>query len=294
MLLQILSLIFFLNASEIFEGYFEEECVQEFDINGKLLEKKSFQDEDAGFPSIFEMNFFSDNIIFKKEQKNALLEYLCAFSKEKYNLYSIDSCYYYLDDEKDPIKSSLRKGKPWETEVQKLFCKYALPNSTVVDIGAHIGMHTLFLARCVGEQGDVYAFEWNLKHFRELTWNVFLNTAFNVKLFCGEIGEERMKVGGNLPDIEKTSIDSFYLNNVSLIRINGQGHEDEILRGAMMTIRINKPVIIIKILGDMPIERMDRFMRKIFYERSEMLRNMGYKISRISANDYLAIPLNVR
>jgi FkbM family methyltransferase len=49
------------------------------------------------------------------------------------------------------------------------------PGATVVDIGANIGAHTLHLARAVGPQGRVIAFEPSADAFGRLARNIALN-----------------------------------------------------------------------------------------------------------------------
>src|SRR4051812_48350593 len=41
----------------------------------------------------------------------------------------------------------------------EIFTKYLQPGNSVIEVGSNIGAHTLRLARLVGPQGTVYAFE---------------------------------------------------------------------------------------------------------------------------------------
>src|SRR6266850_1982257 len=49
------------------------------------------------------------------------------------------------------------------------------PAAVVLDIGANVGAHTLHLARAVGEDGRVYAFEPTVYAFDKLQRNLALN-----------------------------------------------------------------------------------------------------------------------
>jgi FkbM family methyltransferase len=48
---------------------------------------------------------------------------------------------------------------PWEPELDAFFDSFVKPGMVVADVGAHVGMHTLGLAKRVGQQGHVFAFE---------------------------------------------------------------------------------------------------------------------------------------
>lgn len=53
----------------------------------------------------------------------------------------------------------LLAGKEWEEGEQEVMRRVVSPGQHALDVGAHIGVHTLLLSRLVGEAGRVYAFE---------------------------------------------------------------------------------------------------------------------------------------
>ena len=82
-------------------------------------------------------------------------------------------------DSKDFIKWHLQSVKTWESEHLHYFKKYAKKGSTVLDIGAHIGVHTLRLSKAVGDEGQVHSFEPQSKVYQELLANLNLNEIKN-------------------------------------------------------------------------------------------------------------------
>lgn len=50
------------------------------------------------------------------------------------------------------------------------------------DVGAHHGFYTLLMARCVGSEGLVVAFEPSPKERRKLVWHIRLNRFLQVKV----------------------------------------------------------------------------------------------------------------
>lgn len=70
-----------------------------------------------------------------------------------------------------------REYEPYETS---LLMSLVTPDSTVVDIGANIGYHTVQFARATGSRGRVYAFEPDPDNLRILRHNVRTNRLDNV------------------------------------------------------------------------------------------------------------------
>ena len=50
---------------------------------------------------------------------------------------------------------------PWEPEQQTLMRRLVMPGDVAYDVGANIGLHTVFLSGLVGPRGHVHAFEAN-------------------------------------------------------------------------------------------------------------------------------------
>jgi FkbM family methyltransferase len=70
-----------------------------------------------------------------------------------------------------------REYEPYETS---LLVSLVTPGSTVVDIGANIGYHTVQFARATGPRGRVYAFEPDPNNLRILRHNIRTNRLSNV------------------------------------------------------------------------------------------------------------------
>ena len=70
----------------------------------------------------------------------------------------------------------------WESKEKKVFEKNISKGDIVVDVGAHIGTHTLTFARIVGDKGTVFAFEPDPRNFEILRKNIKINNYQNVTL----------------------------------------------------------------------------------------------------------------
>src|SRR5687768_16119349 len=83
------------------------------------------------------------------------------------------------------IDFAIYLGGMFERNTAVALSKLAEPSSLVLDIGANIGAHTLHLARLVGPEGNVMAFEPTGFAFGKLRRNLELNPslAFRVEAF---------------------------------------------------------------------------------------------------------------
>ncbi len=68
------------------------------------------------------------------------------------------------------------------------------PGDVAYDIGANIGLYTVFLAMAVGGSGRVIGFEPELRSYHRCEENLRLNSLTNVRLFQLALGNEEREV----------------------------------------------------------------------------------------------------
>lgn len=226
-----------------------------------------------------------------------------------YKIYHVDGLGdFYIDSRIDIIKDELRRGHPWEPNIAELMKKHIKPGTTAVDIGAHIGTHTLSMSKFVGD-GNVVAFEPQLKLYSELVMNMKLNGCGNVTSHRCALGDTEKEIemspaypgneggtaiGSGGDAVKMIPLDAFQLNNVSFIKMDVENFEYEVLLGAEKTIVKNRPVMIIEIMGNIynPVpDRNERGWKTIHW-----LEERGYKLDFIegSWSDWLAIPVHTK
>jgi FkbM family methyltransferase len=177
----------------------------------------------------------------------------------------------------------------YQLEELKLFDKYINNGDIVIDVGANIGTHTLWLANKVGAEGFVYAFEPQRLLFQTLCANLALNSIQNVD--CRQLGvgytQRLIKVplldplkinnfgGLNIEghsEGEKVAIckiDDIGLTSCSFIKIDVEGMEPEVLQGAMNTIVQCRPVVYLELDHDENVEFLQVLLDELKY-KSEM------------------------
>lgn len=131
---------------------------------------------------------------------------------------------------------------------------------TVVDVGAYIGDHTIAYLNHVGPTGQVFAFEPQKDAFDCLIMNCPRACCFQVALSdrigTGNIvldsdrnyGACRVEAvdGKDAGVVEMMALDAMVLSP-SFIKVDVEGHELRVLKGAVKTIARSKPVLLVEI-----------------------------------------------
>lgn len=141
---------------------------------------------------------------------------------------------------------------------------YAKPEQDFIDVGAHVGTWTLAFAKHVKR---VFAFEPNRKPFALLCAGVALNQLSNVYPWPGALGSTNGVAGlkhvssdggGNkivpineaderVPISKLDGLDGLYSYNPSLVKIDVEGYELEVLRGMEKVLTRARPHIIFEV-----------------------------------------------
>jgi FkbM family methyltransferase len=192
------------------------------------------------------------------------------------------------------------RGVP-EPGLVKRFSQTVRPGMVVIDIGAHIGLYTLYAARLLAGQGKIYSFEPTPRSFELLQDNVQVNGF----LESGVVAMRRMAVsdrpgyssfttyprnsghntffgdetGGETMTVETVTIDEQLANEpkVDVVKIDAEGAEPLILRGMTETIARNPGIWIFLEFAPVHLRRAGVDPRCFL----EQIRSMGMKLHRV-------------
>lgn len=169
----------------------------------------------------------------------------------------------------------LSQGRLWEKDLIEKCAEHIREHSTVVDIGANIGTHSVIWSK---KAKEVVAFEPQRLIFQQLCANLVINGCQNVRAYPLALGHQNgraqldatvpavsgfspkrkldyqstsrtlnfggIRLGNDGETVEMRTLDSFELTDVSLIKVDVEGAEPLVFYGAMETIKRNKPVIV--------------------------------------------------
>lgn len=196
------------------------------------------------------------------------------------------------------VSRSLDTYKMYENDDIEMVKKEIDKNSTMIDIGAHIGLYTLIFSKFL-DNGKIISFEPSSHNYSILEKNIKLNNCNNVILNKNAVysknmevdlhvnnyntGDNRIYYPGIKRQIEKVSaitIDTYlmnneYINNISFIKIDTQGVELAVLQGCEKTLLKYHPKIL--------FEYWPRGLKEYGSTEEELLNfliNLGYKIYR--------------
>lgn len=169
--------------------------------------------------------------------------------------------------------------------------KYVKQWRTAVDIGAHCGLWSRELVRYFKK---VVAFEPLAQHIECFEMNVPSATLYEVALGDrdGTVGmHERDDNTGASYIVSKEGnyplrmLDEYKLQNVDFIKIDVEGYEDNVIRGAETTLIGNRPVLI--------VEQKPKGLQRMGKEGTPAIRlltSMGFECMESMHDDYVFVP----
>lgn len=192
------------------------------------------------------------------------------------------------------------------------YSKIVRKGDVVLDIGANVGAHTLPLAKRVGGEGRVYAFEPVRWAITKLRANLALNPELNARVFANQL----MLTGSpedQAPDtihaswpldaaadvhpllraralstdgVETLTLDQFVeregLSRVDLVKLDVDGNECHVLRGAQNTLARFRPPLIVELSPHSSNDAGDTMNTLL-----DLLAQSGYSLKALSSRSDL-------
>jgi FkbM family methyltransferase len=207
---------------------------------------------------------------------------LVHINNKKYDLFVISNDRY--------ITPTLANGYEWDGWMREDLKKYYKEGTDILDIGANIGYNTLIFS----EFGPVFSWEPlyheivkqnitanKLKHPVSIFPYALSDTIDTAEIYIPTPDPEitQLKVinygnsGFDIPEniravsipVERKKLDDVYSGTPSFIKLDVEGHEINVLRGAVDIITKHKPTIIVEI-HDMETSEVDSYLKKLGYQ----------------------------
>jgi FkbM family methyltransferase len=170
------------------------------------------------------------------------------------------------------VGKSLSLYGEYSEEETNLLIHAVQEGGIVIEAGANIGSLTVPLSKKVGYKGVVYAFEPQRTTYYALCGNIFINNLKNTFCFQRALGDTTSIV--MIPDIdydfagnygaysiqqetsfdivptkvpvEMNRLDDFNLPGCDLLKVDVEGMEIEVLKGALGLIHTHKPILYVE------------------------------------------------
>ncbi|WP_414550955.1 FkbM family methyltransferase [Anabaena sp. CCY 0017] len=193
-----------------------------------------------------------------------------------------------------------------ELAALKSLQQYLQPNDIFIDVGANFGLHTLYAAKLLEHQGQVFAFEPVISNLKLLQRNITLNSLNQrVTIVSKAVSNSRQKsISFYLPskdmtvtaslnqtsdnsleiEVENTRLDDYWQAvdlAIKLIKIDVEGAELEVLRGAENILKKWHPVLVIEVHGF----ALPEFGSSV-NELRNFLSNLGYEEKRLEGEQF--------
>ena len=208
----------------------------------------------------------------------------------------------------------------------ELFDQFIKEGDIVVEVGSNIGSHTIHLAQLAGNNGIVYAFEPQRLVFQILAGNIALNNIINT--FCtqacvsdapgvalvpvlnpeiqqnwGGMSLENSTHGEKVPVI---TLDSLDLPGCDFLKVDVEGMELNVLKGAKDLIDTFRPKIYAEADRDDKIVELFRYIDSLdydlyfhqppYYSPDNYFKNLENHFPNVVSQNVLCIPreLNIK
>ena len=177
----------------------------------------------------------------------------------------------------------------YEYKKQKAFTKTIKSGSVVYDIGGHVGFYTLLSSALVGSGGRVYVFEPLPRNIGFLKKHLKLNEVNNVQILSCAVSDSGKTMNflegpnsymGRLSPRGKIKVKAVTVDDLCLvgkivppdyIKIDVEGAEYLVLKGAEGVLSKYKPVIFLSTHGD-----------KVHQKCISFLKSLGFVFSAVS------------
>ena len=180
---------------------------------------------------------------------------------------------FYMElDSRDFVTRNILTDGAWEARINGIAIAFLQEGSVFVDVGAHVGYHSLFASTQVGLSGRVVAIEPNPPTAERLRRNIRLNRCTNIvveEAACTEKEQQLELIQGpvhNTGNSSLTTKNAFGANRVAvrgvpldaliktqnlqridLVKIDVEGAELQVLHGMKETVAKYHPRIIIEL-----------------------------------------------
>lgn len=208
-------------------------------------------------------------------------------------------------DASERVGGDLYFGQPYEPVEMRLFMMLAPPGAVVIDVGANVGQYALLAARLVGPAGRVHAFEPASATYgllqRSIALNGLQNLVLNQVAVSDSSGDVELQLNRESAlaglgvtgrgfaigseRVHRITLDEYAagagLGMIDLLKIDVEGHEGHVLRGAETLLERSPAVVVLTELADKNFAPLGLRVDDVI----DRMRALGFESWRINAQN---------
>ena len=197
--------------------------------------------------------------------------------------------------ESDLISSYVHNGNLWEDHVCETLAEFYVPGTDYIDMGANLGLNTVLFNKKKQVTGMVHLFEPQYDVFMLMEFNTRSLTRrklYNMAVSSGPgvfgYTQTSFNIGATLmKDVDKSTNHAIHVstinldaldfssNRVSLIKMDVEGSEDRVLKGAQKFLEHHKPTLVIEVWNH-AMHRVAPVLEELNYVQHRHLGNDDY------------------
>jgi FkbM family methyltransferase len=177
-----------------------------------------------------------------------------------------------------------KEGGFFEHEMLDYLADHYPDHGVVIDVGANVGNHSLYFSAFL-RHSFIISIEPQPRNYALLVgnvsdaWCIPLNVAMAGKPGPVWIATDEYNMGmchieprANRYNAAAVTVDGLGLSNVTLIKIDTEGNELDVLEGARETVQRDRPLIVIEIAVE-SFDQYDAYMQSIGYDLEHYWRD---------------------
>ena len=219
------------------------------------------------------------------------------YKKDPTSVFHTNRLRYALFPKDNAVTASIIQGWQYEEymfdflEQNQIDCR----GKDIVDIGANNGNFAIDFAHLVGDSGKVHSYEPQRIIYYQLCGNIFINGLDNVYCYNNAIGScvdsvyiespdyfdkgsvnfGNVKVSTEGERVVQVPLDSFTFDDIVFIKIDVQGYELNVIKGAVNTIAKHRPYLFVEFEEDLLVEAGTNEK-----ELQKEIEDLGYVVKR--------------
>lgn len=175
----------------------------------------------------------------------------------------------------------LQTGRFYEYQWLEMLSPSLLCGKTVLDIGANIGSHSIFFSQVLG--ANVIAFEPLKENLARLEANAMIYGFVVLSAIVGDGGKYGIaettkgnygatKYESNDQGVASARIDDMGFQNIAFIKIDVEGMEINVLKGAKQTIMSNNCIVVFECTDEDKYKEIEEYFSDMDYTLSVLMK----------------------